>query len=147
VDVAWHDADFGSAWGDDAWAIGADEDALGVRHGVFDAHHVIDGDAFGDADDEFDACVGGFEDAVGGEGRGDKDHGGVAAGGFAGLVDGVEDGDGVVEELAAFAWGDACDDVGAVVAAPAGVEGAGVAGDALDKETGVFIDENAHGGG
>jgi hypothetical protein len=27
------------------------------------------------------------------------------------------------------------------------VEGSGVAGDALDKETGVFIDENAHGGG
>jgi hypothetical protein len=27
------------------------------------------------------------------------------------------------------------------------VEGSGIAGDALDQKTGIFIDENAHGNG
>ena len=45
-----------------------------------DLHHVECRDAFGDADDERDAGVRGFEDGVGCEWRRDEDDGGVRAG-------------------------------------------------------------------
>jgi hypothetical protein len=43
----------------------------------------------------------------------------------------------VFEELAAFAGGDAGDDLGAVVEGEFGVTGAEVAGDALDEDLGL----------
>jgi hypothetical protein len=64
VDEAGHDADFALAWGDDTWAIGADEAGFGLRlEHVRYADHVVLGDAFGDADDEGDFGVDSFFDA------------------------------------------------------------------------------------
>jgi hypothetical protein len=45
---------------------------------------------------------------------------------------------------AAFAWGDAADNVGAVFGAAFGVEGAFFAGKSLNDQTSVFINENRH---
>ena len=44
------------------------------------------GNAFGDADDQRHAGVGGFHDGVGGERRRHEDHGGIGAGLFHGLA-------------------------------------------------------------
>ena len=53
---------------------------------------ILYGHAFGDAYDEFDAAVGGFEHGILGEGCGDEDDGGVGSSGLHGFFDGVEDG-------------------------------------------------------
>ena len=76
---------------------------------------------------------------------GTKMHGGVGAGLGDRLGDRVEDGDPVVERvLAALAGRHAGHDVGAVVQHLAGVELALAAGDALDDEPRVAVDEDAH---
>src|ERR1017187_133866 len=51
----------------------------------------------------------------------------------------------MLEELAAFAGGDARDDLRAVVEREAGMAGAEVAGDALDEDLGFGRDEDGHG--
>src|SRR5208283_35482 len=91
----------------------------------FGAHHVDDGNALGDADDEFHAGIGGFKDGVGGAGRGDENHGGVATGLGARLGDGVEHGHLLRESFAAASGSDSRHDVGAVFHALGGVESAG----------------------
>jgi len=173
VDVAGHDADFAAVvcvgggggvvaglWsgGDDAGAVRADEceefgGVLGVCaacgcvsfvHDGADADHVVDGYAFGDAADDADSGVHGFEDSVCGEGGRDEDHGGVCASFFDGVADGVEDWEVVCVFLSAFAWGDATDHFGAVVEASCGVECARGAGDALGDDFGVGVDEDGH---
>src|SRR5262249_50032586 len=102
-----------------------------------------DWNAFGYADGEFDAGIDGFHDRVSGERRGDEDDRGGGARGLDGLFDGI--GGGESEGLSgAFAGGDAADHGGAVVEGLLSVEGALVAGEALDHQAGVFVDENAH---
>mmetsp|Transcript_70038 Transcript_70038/g.200722 ORF Transcript_70038/g.200722 Transcript_70038/m.200722 type:complete len:230 (-) Transcript_70038:437-1126(-) len=52
VDVAWHDAHLALAGLDDSGAIRADEAALALAsEGMLDLHHVLLGDALGDAND------------------------------------------------------------------------------------------------
>ena len=72
--------------------------------------HVVDRDAFGDADDEFDAGVGSFEDRVRGERRRHEDDADVRAGFFARFADAVENRE-TLDGLAALAGRDAADDV------------------------------------
>jgi len=143
VDAAGHDADLGLAGGDDARAVGADKAGVGLADDLPDLHHVEGGDAFGDADDKGELGGGGLEDAVCGKGWGDEDHRDVGAGFFHSLFDGVEDveafGDG-----SAFSRGDTADDVGAVLGAGFCVKHAFAAGDSLDDEAGVFVDEHGH---
>src|SRR6266478_2553921 len=92
VNAAGHDADLALAGRNDAGAVRADQTSFLKVHDRRDAYHVYGGDAFGDANDERELGVGGFQDGIGGIGRRDKDHGGVCAGGFRGVGDGVEDG-------------------------------------------------------
>ena len=42
---------------------------LPAAQGVFDLYHIVDRNAFGDADDQFQPGVGGFQNGVGGERR------------------------------------------------------------------------------
>ena len=157
VNVAGGDADaaaaegvFAGAGGDDAGAIGADEAGLGAGHGAFHADHVFDRNALGDGDGEVEAGVDAFKDGVGGERRWHKDDRDGGAGGFGGVGDRVVDGHfvgAVFKELAAFAGGDAGDDLRAVVEGELGVTTAEVAGDALDDDLRFGSDENGHGSG
>ena len=144
VDVTGHDADFAGAGGDDAGAVRADQARGAFLERGFDPHHVDDGDALGDADDEFDPGINGFEDRVGGAGWGHKDHGGVATRLSAGLHDGVVNGDLAFEGLAAAAGCDAGDDIGSVIHAGFGVEATGFSCDALHEQAGVFVNEDGH---
>src|SRR5271156_1152450 len=143
VNAAGHDADFEFAWGDDAWAIGADQARFLEVDGGGYADHVDDWNAFGDADDQWHLRVGGFEDGIRGEGRRNKDYRGVGARGFYGFGYGVEYR--TLEMLgAAFAGGDSADDVGAVFDHLLRVKRAFAAGEALDDEARFFVYENAH---
>ena len=67
VDEARHDADLAFARRDDARAVGPDEARAGAGERGLHVHHVVDRDAFGDADHELDAGVRRFEDRVGRE--------------------------------------------------------------------------------
>ena len=79
--MAWHNADFAFFGGNDAWAVGADQAAVGARKRAFHPHHVQNGDALGDADDQCNAGVNGFANRIGSKGRGDVNHGCIAIGG------------------------------------------------------------------
>src|SRR5206468_3736081 len=132
----------------DTRTIRPDEPRPAALHGAFHLHHVVDGNAFGDGDDEVEAGIDALKDRIGRE-WGRDEHG---TGGRAGLFDrlgyGVEDGHlfaGVIEGLPALAGGDAGDDLGAVVDGELGVFGAEAAGDALDEDFGVGLNEDGHG--
>ena len=142
-DIAGHDADAGlRRGGDDAGAVGPDEDALRTLERSLDLDHVEDGDAFGDADDQREAGGGSFEDGVGGERRGHEDNSDVGAGLADGLIDRGEDGHAVL--LFAAAPGvDGGDDVCPVGDGTAHVVRA-LGPDALDHQAGVCIDEHGH---
>ncbi len=51
---------FAGAGSDDAGAVRPDEPGLFAQHGAFDLHHVVDGNAFGDADSKVQPGIHGF---------------------------------------------------------------------------------------
>ena len=138
VNIAGHDADLGLAWRDNAGAVGTDE----ARGRVFQLgphlDHVERGDALGDADDQRNARVLGFENSVGGKRRRNKDHGCVGAGGGHSVRYGVEDRPAFVRS-AALAGSYAADNLRAVFRAAFGVKGAFFARESLNDKSSVFI--------
>ncbi len=144
-DLAGGDADVALAGADDARAVRAEQ--AGVREvaheRVVDLRLVLGGDALGDADDEPDAGGGRFEDGARRELRrhGDERRGGAGRGHRVG--DRVEDRD-AVDVLTRLAGRDAADDLGAVVAVAQAVVLALPAGEALDDDLGVLVDEDCH---
>src|SRR5207245_10216620 len=143
VDVARHDADLALAGRDDAGAVGADETGGAPLEDALHAHHVEDGHALRDADDQLEPRVGRLHDGVGGAGGRDVDHRGVCAGRAHRLLDRVEDGD-ALEVGAAAPRRHARHHLRAVLAAVTGVELAGRPGDALGDDAGRPVDEHAH---
>ena len=132
---------------DDPEAVGAD-DARAVLVGELDhLGDVAARDALGDDDHELDAVLDGLEHGVLGEGGGDGDDRPVDGAPMVrhGLGDGVEHGH-AVDVAAQPAGGDPADDLGAgaVVQAFAGEVDRLAAGDALDDEGGVGVDQDRH---
>src|SRR5262249_55194717 len=127
---------------DDAGAVRPHQPARLVFQEAHGPGHVQDGDALGDGDDYGNPGVGGLHDSVGGGRWRDEDHGGVRPGPAYGLGDRVEEWKTFLGS-AALARDDAANDLGAVVAALSGVEGAGLA-QALAEDARVFIDQDAH---
>ena len=151
VDVARGDADaaaavgiLAGAGGDESGAVRADEAGLGAFHRLLDLHHVDDGDSLGDGDDEIKARGHTLEDRIRRERGRDEDGRDRGAGLADGLIDGIEDRNLILEELASLARGDAGHHLGAVVEAELGVACSETAGDALDEDLGVGSDENRH---
>ena len=151
VNVARGDADAAPAVGlvtragrDEAGAVRADEAGLAAFDSLLDLDHVIDGDAFGDTDDEVEALVDAFEDGVSGKGRWNENDGDCGSGFFHGLIDGVKDRYDVGEKLTAFARSDAGHDLCAVIEAELCVTSAKAASDALDEDAGFRSNEDGH---
>ena len=142
ADVAGNDAGLGLAGRDEARAVRPDQarrrPCLEERHR---AHHVERRDAFRDADDERDAGVGGFHHRVGRERRRDEDHRRVGAGLLHRVAHRVEHRPALVRR-AALAGRHAADDGGAVGRGLLGVKRALAAGEALDDEARLLIDED-----
>src|SRR5690606_7227216 len=144
VDVPRHDSDLALARGDDAGAVRADQhDVVVAGQRILDPQHVQHRDALGDGDDDLDARIGGFQDRVGRVRRRHVDDGGIGAGVGDRIGHGVEHRQAQVLG-AALAGGHAAHDLGAVLDHPFGVEGALGAGEALDDDLGVLVDQNAH---
>src|SRR5439155_629722 len=138
-----HDPDLAVAGLDEPGAVGADQTRLPGREGRLDADHVGGGDPLGDADRQPQPGVRGLEDGVGGGGRRDEDHRGLRPRLRDRLPDSVEDRDALVHGAAA-AGRDAGDDPGAVLEAAARVERPLPAGDPLDDDARLPIDQDAH---
>ena len=142
-----HDAQKRLAGADGAGAVRAGQNhapLAGVAHHIaLHADHVLRRDTVGDADAIADARIGGFHDAVGREGRGDKHKAGVSAGGGNGLLYSVKHRD-AEDGFATFAGDNAADDIGAVVLHFLGVELGHTAGDALHDDTAGAIKKDAH---
>ena len=85
VNEARHDADLAFIGRDDARAVGADQARGRAGQGRLDADHVVDRNAFGNADHQLDARIGGLEDGIGRSNSRHINH----AGGGAGLTHGV----------------------------------------------------------
>ena len=136
---------FARAGSDEAGAVRADEPGLAALHGGLHPHHVIDGDALGDGDDEVEPGIDRFEDGVGRKGRRHEDGADRGAASGARLRPRYRRPALVLrEDLAAFAGGDAGDDLRAVVERKLGVGRAEAAGDALHEDAGLGSDEDGH---
>ncbi len=132
-DGAGHDADLALTWGEQTWAVGADQ--AGLRPGgqiVFDLHHVQYRDTLGDADHQLNAGVGCFHDGVSSKTGRYKDHGSIGTSLFAGFLDRVENRD-IIHFLTALARGYTGNDVGAIGDAGTGMEHTFRTGNALYK--------------
>ena len=105
--------------------------------------HVVHRDVLGDADDGRDPGVDRLVDGVGREARRDEDERGVGARLGDRLGDRAEDRD-ALDVLAALARRHAGDDVRAVGAVAQAVEAALAAGQALDDEPRVAVDQDRH---
>src|SRR5690348_11098460 len=143
VNAAGHDPNFAFAWRYDAGAVQADEPRLVKVYGSCCADHVNDGNALGDADDEWNFGIGGFKNRVSSIGRRNKNHGSIGAGSLHCLLDGIENGTLQVFR-AALPWSNSAHDVGAILNHLLRVESAFTAGKALYDQASPFIDEHAH---
>ena len=143
MDVARHDADLAGPRRDHARAVGADKPGGRAFQGAFDAHHVQDRNALGDAHHQFHACVDGFQNAVSSKGRRHIDGGCIGPGRRARLVHGVENRQ-VQMRLPALAGGHAADHFGAIGDGLLRMKGALAAGEALADNACVFVYEYGH---
>src|SRR5450631_413480 len=140
---AGHDAKLAFLRGDDARTVGPDETCRRALQHRLDAHHVIDGHAFGDAHDELQSCIGSFQDRIGGEGRGHVDHAGGGAGGAHRVGNGIKHRLSQMP-LAAATRGDAADQLRAVCQTLLGMKSALASGETLTDHACVAIDQYAH---
>src|SRR5207245_2121312 len=112
-------------------------------HVALDLHHVLRGDAVGDADAEFYPRIRRLHDRIGGKGRRHEDDAGLGAGLAHRAFHRVEDGQAEMR-LAALAGGDAADQLGAVALHVLGMEAADLAGEALDDDACAAVEQDCH---
>ena len=140
VDVGWDDTELAvSAWLDDTWAVRADKFDAFFFEDLLDLDHVVLWDVLGDADDETDTGVGGFDHGFGGGWSWDEDEGSVGASGLHAISNGFEDWH-ASDDLAGLLSVDTTDDLCAVFTHELGVE-LSLLANTLDNDFGVLIDE------
>lgn len=136
--MARHDADFAFAWGDDAGAVRANEAHAFLLDVDFHVQHIQSRNAFGDADDQRNAGISGFDDRIFAVRRRYVDNRCIGFDGGNGFAHGVEHRQAKVGG-AAFTWGDTANHFGAVGNRLFAVESALFAGEALANDFGVFV--------
>ncbi len=130
----------------DARAVRSDKAGFRTGQRVFHPHHVHHRNAFGDAYDQVDTRVSSFQNRIGRKWRGNKNHRGSRTGFVDRLADRVKNRHDVFKFLPAFSRSDAGDEFGSVFQRKLRVTRAKAAGDALNQDLGVFVDEDGHGG-
>ena len=141
ADAAGRDADLRLPGGEETRAVRPEEARLFPPHVAAYLDHIENGNVLGDADDEIEFRVDRLEDGVRSKARGDVDDGDGCAGRIDRILDGVEYGD-AERRLSRLAGGDAGDNLRAVFEHLLRVEHRRCAGDALDDDFGVLINQN-----
>ena len=114
-----------------AGAIRPQQSRLAAGHGPLHLHHVLNGDEFGDADNQVQLRIDRLENGIRGKGWRDE-HGGNRSPGFAyGIADRVENRHVLVEAMSALARNHTAHNPGAVLQTQTRVQRAKVARDAL----------------
>ena len=142
--MAGHNADFGFVGCDDAGAVGTDQpSAYCIQIGAY-GDHIQCGQAFCDANNQFDACIRRFNDRIRRKACWHIDDAGVGAGCLDSFGDRVEDRCIANGPFASLARRHTSDHIGAVVDHLLGVKGALTSGDALHNQTGIVVNQDAH---
>ena len=100
--------------------------------------HIEGWNTFGDANDQLDSGVSGFQNGIGRERGRDENHRGVGASLLAGFADSIEDRQTLVRG-SPFAWRDATHDVRSVGLALERVKRALAARDALHNQSRIVV--------
>src|SRR5690242_20846120 len=119
--MARHDADLAFTWRNNTGAVRPDQSRAARLQELPDAHHVERRNSFSNTDDQLDLGVCGLHDRVGSEWRRNEDDGCIGAGLVHRFLHGIEDWP-TFMRAAAFAGGDAPNDLGAVLGASLCVE-------------------------
>ena len=124
VDVSGRNADTTATVGiwtltgsDQTWTVRTDQTCFRSADGLLHLDHVIDRNAFGDADDQIEAGVDAFEDGVRCERRRNENDRHRRTRVFHGLINGIKDWHIVSEELPALSGRNSGSDVGSVIEA------------------------------
>src|SRR5699024_9469936 len=132
-----HDTDLALVRRDDAGTVRADQQRIGVGQRRTYAQHVQHRNVFGNADNQLDAGIGGFQNGVGGEWRRRVNHAGVSTGCGDRFTAGIEYRYAQML-LTATARRDTADQLRAIGLALFGMEAALAAGNALADDLGVL---------
>src|SRR5271166_4841773 len=146
MDVPRHDADLDFLRGDHARAVGTKQAGPLALHAVPGADHVAHRDPLGDAHHQIQIGVDCLVDRRGGERRRYIDYRNGSAGRVFRLADRAVDGN-ALEVLARLLGVDAGDEAAlplGIVAAHAGVELSGLAGDSLGDHLRIAVNEDCH---
>ena len=100
--------------------------------------HVVGGDALGDADNQRQPCVLGFQNRIGCKRWGHEDHGGIGPCGLDRLGNGIEYRPAFMDR-AALARGHSAHYFGSVLSAALGMEGAFLARNTLHDKPRIFV--------
>src|SRR5690606_984528 len=141
---AGHDTHLAFIGRDPTGAGGSDQGAVVCADVLAGRHHVLHGDALGDAYDHLDAGGGGLHDGIGGERGRHEDDAHVSAGGLHGIAHGLEHRP-VQVLLPALAGGHPAHHVRTILDHLRGVEGSFAASEALNDDLALLVDEYAHG--
>ena len=138
MNVTGHDANFAFARGDNTRTVRADHAYTGFIQFHLHGQHIQRRDAFGDSDDELNACVDGFQNGVFAERCRHVDNGRGGARRFYGFTHGVKYRQAQVRG-AAFAWRYAANHLRTVGNCLFGVKCPLATGEALADNLGIFI--------
>ena len=144
MDEARHDPDLGFINRDDAGTVWSDQANIATIERALDLDHVIDRDAFGNADDQLHAGIGGFQNRIGAERRWHKDQRGVALSLFDRVTNSIEDWN-AFYFLPSLARRLARDDLRSLSLALSRMERAFLPRNPLHHHPRILINENAHG--
>ena len=111
---------------------------------MFHLHHVVDWNAFRNANNQIKAGIDALEDRIRRKRRGHKDHRHRRAGLLHGLVHGVKNRHIVGKDLTAFARRYSGGNIGSIVKAELRVPRPEASGNALNKNSGFRGDKNCH---
>ena len=141
MNVTGHDPDFAFAGRNNTWTIWTDKPRRFVEEIFFNFHHIERGNSLSNTNDDGDTCASGFHDRVRRECGWYVNDRGVSASLFHRVGDSIENRNALVLR-SAFAGSNATDNLRSVLDHLFGVEGSFFAGDTLNYQTRIFIDEN-----
>src|SRR5687768_15195024 len=143
MNVAGHDSNFTFTRTDDTGAVRTNQACRFVRQKLFYLHHVERGDAFGNAYDYRNACIGSFHDSVRRECRRHIDYGSVSSCFLDRVGNGVEDRNAFVCRTA-LTRSYTTNNVGAILDHLFCMKCTLPAGNSLHDEARRLIDKNTH---
>ena len=103
--------------GNNSRTVRSNQPRFRIAHGMFHLDHVIDGNPFGDANNQIETCFHALEDCVCGKRGRNKNNRDRCARLLHGLLNGIENRDVIRKKLAPFARGDTGHDIRSVIKA------------------------------